>query len=271
MSCDFEELCVDDRLIVPLLAAGRRQANEVQVHLIRAVGSGTDVVSETPPGYFRTTALCIATLQKLIIDPSHRILFLVPTKEVGLHCLATFASYAKTLDDLDVTCHAVVEGNSPQDDLVQLRDGRPTAVVGQPSCLRMVKENDGTSMDDFTIVVLLQAEHLLDKRYKEQFDRDVLFLLLSLPFPCAGRQTVVSSSRPLPRSATMPVTNMPIEIRIGRPEPWMASVVLRLRLRGDMLLRRLAGWPPRTPWPQAALAAAVVAAAAATWARRRCS
>lgn len=229
VSCDFDEANLDDRILSWVYQLGMRQATEVQLHLIRAVGSGADVVMEAPPGQGRTSGLCIGVVQRLVVDPSLRILIIVPTQEMGLRCRGILMPLASRLQDMNVTCYTVVKGNALRRDLHELRDRKPTIVVGQSNRLAALCNEDPACLDGFGIVVLVQAEHLLDERYE-----DLSSLMDHLRPPDAGRQTVVCSTRALPLLATQRHTERPIEIKVQRMRPTMEGVwALFLRVEVD--------------------------------------
>lgn len=223
-SCEFDEAQLDDGVLRAIYGLGMRQATEVQVRLITAIFSKSDVVLETPAGYGKTAGLCIAIAQKWVIDPSARVLIIVPTKEVGLRVHSIIEALARHFEEQEMTCHAAVKGNSLRDDLKKMRDSKPTVVVGQPARLAMLQQRDARCLDGFDIVALVQAEHLLVERGAERFHEDVVTLVAGLQVAAPRKQTIVITSRPVPPSAVHAVTSKAIELKCRRSPVVMEGV-----------------------------------------------
>ena len=156
----------------------------VQAEAIPALRSGRDLFAQAQTGTGKTAAFAIPIVER--IDPSEKrpqALVVVPTRELALQVTREFGAIGKFRHTQEVAIYGGVP-YGPQERA--LRRGA-AIVVGTPGRLLDHKERGTLSLDGIRVVVLDEADRLLDMG----FAPDVRRLLRMLP---PKRQTALFSA-----------------------------------------------------------------------------
>ncbi len=172
----FAGLGLAPTLLQAAEAAGWTQPTPVQAAVLPPALQGRDVLALAPTGSGKTAAFLLPLLQTLLAVPLDerprrlRALVLAPTRELALQTLATARRLAPQLKQL-----VAVGGVSINPQLMALRGGTHV-LVATPGRLLDLQARHALDLSQVTMLVLDEADRLLDLGFAEQVDA-VLALL----------------------------------------------------------------------------------------------
>ena len=182
----------------PALAAsaaelGWAKPTPVQAAALPAILQGQDVLATAPTGSGKTAAFVLPLLQRLLTGPDDlsrrprplRALILAPTRELALQTGEVLQRLAQQAAPLLKTVVAV-GGLSINPQMMALRGGAQV-VVATPGRLLDLLDHNALRLSDLAVLVLDEADRLLDQGFADEVDR----LLAALP---ARRQTLLFSA-----------------------------------------------------------------------------
>ena len=232
----FRQFQMSSQMQAALDAAGYQAPTPVQERTIALAMKGRDIISTAQTGTGKTAAFVIPLVERLRdrIGGGQRAsaLILAPTRELAeqIHGWATHFACG-----LDAT---VVVGGVAFGPQVHALRRRPSIIVATPGRLVDHLERRTASLSDVAVLVLDEADRMLDMGFKPQLDR----ILRAVP---ASRQTLLFSATlppTLDRLARAHVRN-PVRIEVGRvaalPSRARQDVYLVERTRKTALLLSL--------------------------------
>ena len=186
---NFADLGLDAALQQAATAAGWLQPTEVQCAVLPPVLAGRDVLAQAPTGAGKTAGFVLPLLQRVLADASavaarpRRLaaLVLAPTRELAAQIAAAAQGLAPQLRTV-----VVVGGVSINPQMMALRGGAHV-VVGTPGRLLDLTRQNALRLADVQVVVLDEADRLLDADFGDETRR----VLALLPRP---RQTLLFSA-----------------------------------------------------------------------------
>ncbi|NUR75221.1 MAG: DEAD/DEAH box helicase [Thermoleophilia bacterium] len=163
---DFRTLGVSEALSNGLAARGIETPFQIQALVIPEALSGGDVLAKSPTGSGKTLAFAIPIVERLNPDdPRPAALVLVPTRELCLQVTQEFWLIAG--DRIRV---APVYGGVPLK--AQAREAKTAHVlVATPGRLQDLVDRGLVSLDAVRVLVLDEADRMLDMGFKPQVDR----------------------------------------------------------------------------------------------------
>lgn len=169
-------------------AHGYVSPTPVQDGAIPPALEGRDMIGLANTGTGKTAAFMLPIIQRLRFElpKGTTALVIAPTRELAVQIDEEFKAFAKGLGLYSVLCLGGVNIN-PQ---IKALQRRPQVIIGTPGRLKDLFEQRHLKLDQTGIVVLDEADRMLDMG----FIRDIRFLLDKLP---AKRQSLCFS-------ATMP-------------------------------------------------------------------
>ena len=195
-----------------LTAAGYRSPTPIQAGTIAAALAGRDVIGTAQTGTGKTAAFMIPIVERLrAADAAQRgsALVLAPTRELAeqTHCWA-----------LRLGCglrSALVVGGLAYGPQVTALRAHPSIVVATPGRLVDHLDRGTLGLSAVRILVLDEADRMLDMGFKPQLDR----ILRALPAAPAPRQTLLFSATHPPDLGVLARMHLrtPICVDIGRP------------------------------------------------------
>jgi len=168
---DFRSLGVSEAVADVLAARGIETPFQIQTLVIPEALRGGDVLAKSPTGSGKTLAFAIPILER--IDPAARrpaALVLVPTRELCVQVTEVFELIAG--DDLEV---ASVYGGVPLAAQARLAKNA-LVIVATPGRLQDLVDRRLVSLDHVRVLVLDEADRMLDMGFKPQVDRLVRVL-----------------------------------------------------------------------------------------------
>ncbi len=183
----FDELGLSPVLLQALTDAGYTEPTPIQLAAIPLVMSGRDIIGLAQTGTGKTAAFTLPVADRLLSGP-HRLrgLVLTPTRELCQQVEKSFRKYAQHTSLVVTSIYGGV-GMEPQERA--LKTG-VDVIVATPGRLIDHLERGNVSFDDLEVLVLDEADRMLDMGFAPQINR----LVSAMP---AYRQTLLFS-------ATMP-------------------------------------------------------------------
>lgn len=185
----FEKLKLSRPLVRAATDMGFTKPTPIQMDCIPAALKGKDICASATTGSGKTAAFVLPILERLLYRPTNiactRVLILTPTRELSGQCHSVITSLSKYTNGITA---ALVTGGAATS--IQQADLRklPDILVGTPG--RIVDHMLNTpsfSLEDIEILVLDEADRLLDLGFSEQLDQ----IVKSCP---RSRQTMLFSA-----------------------------------------------------------------------------
>jgi ATP-dependent RNA helicase RhlE len=164
----FSELGVPARIVRGLSERGIHTPFPIQERVLRDALAGRDILAKAPTGSGKTLAFAIPLVERLEQgDARPSALVLVPTRELASQVAVEVAALAPS--GLEV---ATVYGGVPVHAQAK-RARRAHVLVATPGRLNDLLERKAVSLDRVAILVLDEADRMLDMGFKPQVDRIV--------------------------------------------------------------------------------------------------
>jgi ATP-dependent RNA helicase RhlE len=167
----FADLGLSPDLLRAVLALGLTEPTPIQETTVPAILSGRDLVGAAPTGSGKTLAYTMPLAQLLAALPSQyprpvRALLLVPTRELALQVGEVFGNIVKHIDK-QLKVLVAFGGVSINPQMQALRGGADV-VVATPGRLLDLVEKNALKLDDVQILVLDEADRLLDLGFADE-------------------------------------------------------------------------------------------------------
>ena len=212
----FAALGLSPALVAAAAEAGWTAVTPIQAGAVPAILQGHDLLATAPTGSGKTAAFVLPLLQRLLADPVGlsrrprllRALILAPTRELALQTGAVLQGLARSAAPQLKTVVAV-GGLSINPQLMALRGGAQL-VVATPGRLLDLLDHNALSLADLDLLVLDEADRLLDLGFAAELGR----LLAALP---AERQSLLFSATLPPAVATLAgqLLRQPLRLDLG--------------------------------------------------------
>lgn len=205
---NFEELCLDLRILRAVTEMGFEQASPIQAKSIPIAIEGKDMIGQAQTGTGKTAAFGIPLLQR--VDPHNKKLqaiVLCPTRELAIQSANEVRRLAKFMHGIKVL---PVYGGQEISKQIRSLKGGVQVVIGTPGRVIDHINRHTLKMEQVGTIVLDEADEMLNMGFRE----DIETVLEKLP---EEHQTLLFS-------ATMPKQIMEIA-RTYLKEPEMVKVV----------------------------------------------
>ena len=207
-SITFEELGLAPEILEAVRDAGYERPTPIQAEAIPLALKGRDLIGLAQTGTGKTAAFTLPILDRLIGGPRRtRALVLTPTRELAMQVDESVRKYANSAE-IEV---AAVYGGVPLDPQEKkLRKG-VDIVVATPGRLIDHLERQNVVFDDLEILVLDEADRMLDMCFAPQINK----IVAQIP---TYRQTLLFSATMPPEVEALArkYLRKPIVVQIGR-------------------------------------------------------
>lgn len=207
-SAGFDALGLSEEVLRAVRDAGYSQPTPIQQQAIPLILKGRDVMGLAQTGTGKTAAFTLPIVERLSGGPRRtRVLILTPTRELCVQVEASFKKYA---------CHAPlavvsVYGGVPLEPQErQLRAG-VDVIVATPGRLIDHLERQNVVFDDLEVLVLDEADRMLDMGFAPQISR----VVSNVP---PYRQTLLFSATMPPEVEALArrYLRKPVLVQVGR-------------------------------------------------------
>ncbi len=193
MSLSFSSLGLSEPLLRAVADRGYAEPTPVQAQAIPAILKGGDVLASAQTGSGKTAAFALPILQHLAKSPRERgrfvrSLVLAPTRELAMQIGESFRNYSKYLPD-PIKVLTVYGGVSINPQMMALGGGADV-IVATPGRLLDLIDHNAVSLSAVSVLVLDEADRLLDLGFTEELNRIIALLpkrrqslLFSATFP----------------------------------------------------------------------------------------
>ncbi len=185
----FADLGLHDVVLSAVTQAGYSTPTPIQRDAIPVARRGRDLMGLAQTGTGKTAAFTLPIVDRLVNGPRRtRALVLTPTREL---CIQVEESVRKYALHAELSCVAVFGGMPIEPQERALRAG-VDVVVATPGRLIDHLERQNVTFDDLEVLVLDEADRMLDMGFAPQINR----IVSQLP---SYRQTTCCSARPCHR------------------------------------------------------------------------
>jgi ATP-dependent RNA helicase RhlE len=204
----FDTLGLSEEVLRAVRDAGYLVPTPIQREAIPLILRGRDVIGLAQTGTGKTAAFTLPLVDHLLKGPRRtRAVVLTPTREL---CIQVEQSIRKYAQHAPLSVAAVYGGVPLEPQQKALRDG-VDVVVATPGRLIDHLERQNVVFDDLEILVLDEADRMLDMGFAPQINR----LVIEMP---KYRQTLLFSATMLPEVEVLArkYLRKPIVVQIGR-------------------------------------------------------
>ncbi len=203
----FAELMLAPELLRAVADAGYTTPTPIQARAIPLILNGRDIMGLAQTGTGKTAAFTLPIVQRLLGGPRRaRALILTPTRELAVQVKESFAKYA-IHSGLEI---AVVYGGVPLGPQETALRGGVDVIVATPGRLLDHMERQNVAFDDLEVLVLDEADRMLDMGFAPQLNR----IVAEIP---KYRQTLLFSATMAPEIEALArkYLRKPIVVQVG--------------------------------------------------------
>ncbi|HSY82453.1 MAG TPA: DEAD/DEAH box helicase [Gemmatimonadaceae bacterium] len=204
----FDELGLKPEVLVAVREAGYTHPTPIQQEAIPLALRGRDLIGLAQTGTGKTAAFTLPIIDRLLDGPRRtRVLILTPTRELAAQVDESFSKYSKGSGLSVVAVYGGV-GLDPQEKA--LRRG-VDVVVATPGRLLDHLERQNVSFDQLEVLVLDEADRMLDMGFAPQINR----IVAQIP---PYRQTLLFSATMPPEVEALArkYLRKPLVVQVGR-------------------------------------------------------
>jgi len=169
----FNDFPIDARLKQNIVQRGYKEPTPIQDQTIPHILAGRDVVGIANTGTGKTAAFLIPLLDKIIRNPSEKILIMVPTRELAVQIGDELFAFSRSLTVRSVLC---IGGTSINQQIYTLRNN-PNIVIGTPGRLKDLIMRRFINLGLFRNIVLDEVDRMVDIG----FIKDITYVISLLP------------------------------------------------------------------------------------------
>lgn len=163
----WEDIVTNTQLLRSVYGYGFEHPSPIQAKAILPILDGRDLIAQAQSGTGKTGAFTIASLAKLdLTNASPQVLILAPTRELVQQIAFVIKSLSESMDN--VVIKTMVGGTTISEDIKDLNQHPPHVIVGCPGRVYDMIKRSHLNPNDFTLVVLDEADEMLSAVFKEQ-------------------------------------------------------------------------------------------------------
>jgi len=204
----FADLGLTAPMLKALSDAGYQRPTPIQAQAVPLALKGRDIIGLAMTGTGKTAAFVIPIIERLLGGPSRtRALILTPTRELCVQVEESFRKYGKHSGLSVIPVYGGV-GYDPQ---VKALRGGVDVVVATPGRLLDHLEKQNVVLDEIEVLVLDEADRMLDMGFAPQINRIVAQLH-------SYRQTLLFSATMPPEVEALArkYLRKPVVVQVGR-------------------------------------------------------
>ncbi|MDZ4676732.1 MAG: DEAD/DEAH box helicase [Oligoflexia bacterium] len=169
----FKDFALSPGLHQALEQMGYKHPTPIQAQAIPAALSNRDVIGSAQTGTGKTAAFCIPIIAKLEKNNKKNALILVPTREIAAQITEVVGQLTKKLPEIKL---ALLMGGAPMPKQIRMIQNKPRIIVATPGRLVDHLKRGTVSLFGTDILVLDEADRMLDMGFAEQLAQILRFL-----------------------------------------------------------------------------------------------
>lgn len=204
----FDATGIAPEILSVLTRIGLTSPTPIQEQAIPVALQGGDVIGIAQTGTGKTLAFALPAIDQLLKKPG-KILVMVPTRELAIQVEESIRKVTGRLSrPIRTVC--LIGGMPMHRQVRDLRD-RPSIIIGTPGRLRDHLEQKTLNISDVTILVLDEADRMLDMGFEPQ----IRFICSATP---ENRQTMLFSATMEPEIAALAsrYQHNPVRIEVSK-------------------------------------------------------
>lgn len=154
----FSDFNFHHQLISNIGNKGYTKPTKIQDEVIPHVLANRDVLGIADTGTGKTAAFALPLINKIVNNPSERILIMAPTRELAIQIQQEFRSFTP---GLRVYLALAIGGAYIRQQIVDIRRG-PNVIIGTPGRIKDLGERHVINFKSFTTLVLDEVDRMLD-------------------------------------------------------------------------------------------------------------
>jgi superfamily II DNA/RNA helicase len=179
----FADFGFHPNLLANIKAKGYLKPTQIQDQAIPHIIQGSDVLGIANTGTGKTAAFVLPIINKILHDPSQRVIILSPTRELALQTKEEFRSF--TLG-LPIYITLAIGGAYLREQIVKIKRD-PHVIIGTPGRILDLSKRKVINFSKMTVVVLDEVDRMLDMG----FISDIRSIINQIP---PSRQTLFFSA-----------------------------------------------------------------------------
>lgn len=168
----FESLNLPQQLIKTVIRHGYKTLTPIQIQGIPAIREGKDVIGIANTGTGKTAAFLIPLIERIMKDRTYKALIVAPTRELALQIRDELRAFADGMPIYSSFCI----GKSSMYTQIRELQRNPNVVVGTPGRLKDLISRKALKLDRFRMVILDEADQMLDMGFINDIKEIVSFL-----------------------------------------------------------------------------------------------
>ncbi|MFZ5437475.1 MAG: DEAD/DEAH box helicase [Patescibacteria group bacterium] len=136
----------------------------IQDQVIPHILEGKDVVGIANTGTGKTAAFLIPLLNKVVMNPTEKVLIIVPTRELAVQVRDELASFSYKLNIYSTLC---IGGSNINSQINSLKRGQHF-VIGTPGRLKDLNQKRKIRFEEFNNIVLDEVDRMLDMGFVKE-------------------------------------------------------------------------------------------------------
>ncbi len=173
MHASFEAFHLSPLLIRNIVGKGYTVPTPIQDRAIPAILKGQDVIGIANTGTGKTAAFLIPLVNRVIHNPSEKVLVITPTRELGVQIQEELKGFSQ---DLNIRSLLLIGGMSMHRQKGEFKQN-PQFVIGTPGRIKDLLKEKSFSLSSFSMVVLDEADRMVDIG----FIADIKYFISLLP------------------------------------------------------------------------------------------
>jgi translation initiation factor 4A len=184
----FDSMNLSDSLLRGIFAYGYERPSIIQSKGIVPIKEGRDIIAQARSGTGKTATFCIGAMSRINpADKRAQVLVLVHTRELAQQIRSVATSLG---EHAGITAYAATGGQPLRDDIRAIEKG-VHIMIGTPGRIYDLMTRRALSRDTIKVLVLDEADQMLEDRFKEQ-----ILCILDLGFPSETKVALFSATMP---------------------------------------------------------------------------
>ena len=205
----FADFKFHQGLMSNIKAKGYLKPTKIQDEAIPHIIAGRDVLGIANTGTGKTAAFALPLINKILNNPTERILIMSPTRELAIQIQQEFRSF---IPGLRIYMALAIGGANIRRQITDIRRG-PHIIIGTPGRIKDLGQRGVINYKGMTTLVLDEVDRMLDMGFID----DIKFIVNQTP---STRHTLFFSATVKKREEmlTAAFLNNPIKVSVETPD-----------------------------------------------------